>query len=1291
MNSNINHTFINKGSLNTLVKISWFILPLLIIQIILHFITDNYHLDFYQMIIISIAILFFISLNIFKNIKFVIHKFYQIQSIFLLFLIGFEFLWYATNPTSNQLFSFILGITITGVALLKPKQTIVFYMGVIITLIFVNYFKQYNILQYVNYFFISAICIIGFNFWRDKLFSKIQNSENSYKSLFEDYQALIFIVSQSEYKIIQHNKAAQTFFKNKPIKNKIFTELFTCEYEKKDVIKYLKNLKPNSKQNFLETSCKEDKNEYIPKEFYFRQTTFFNQDVIVITVKLIKERKEKEKQLKESKKSITQVLDNINSFVYNISFQENGDRRVKFVSTKAEEILKIELDELVVRFKSNKNAEFVHPDDLSFVNHQLKKVNNTLKPLTMQYRLLVDDEYRWFEEKIFPKKEKEAFVHFGIVTDITQQKINEIKLVNSEQNYRQLFEESLAGIYKTTEAGQIIEANLAFANILGFESVEELKKHNIKEYYFEEYDRKDYLNKLKKEKSLKNYITVLKRIDGKRVIVSNNVFYVTQNNQSFISGTLIDVTELHETTETLKKNELELIESQKTFKSIVDSSPAALFIFNDNNELVFLNPLGEKLYQSELNNTSKIIDEIFDKNQLRVINNIIREESESIKSYTELKINNKNYVVQVVKVNYNSSSSNLLIFRDNSLEKEYNIQKIRAKIAEETNSKLEQEITRHKSTQKLLIENTKFTENVLDSSLDMIIASDTNRKITVVNSAVLNRLGYTKNELIGKDIDIIYTDINSAKKVFNSINKSEKFIGEVENIDKFKNKFKSFLSATTIKNEEGKVIGYMGVSRDLSEIEEIKKIITDQSSLIESLFKNESNVFIWIINKKMEITSFNESTNNYFKKINNKSLLKNNNFLDQIKESIKPKYLTQTKQIYQNALDGEKTEFEALMYDKKGKKYWIDVHLNPIVLPNGTIEEVVCLGHDITDKKLKTRQIEVSESNIRAVIKAIPDMIFKVSLSGEVVDYEVNSNEQTIILESFAGSKSSLIGKNINEIFNKTPKFLKEIQSLIKKTIKTEKVVTQHFNYKFENTTIYFENRYSKVNENEAIIVVRNQTDEIENEQKLKESIHEKEVLLKEVHHRVKNNLQIINSILNLQSSYVTDEKTLEIINESQNRIRSMSYIHESLYQTNNFSSINFKDYIENLINNLIYSYQVGNNIEVVKEIESIDLELDQAIPCGLILNEIMTNALKYAYLPNESGKIIIKIAEQEKKIKVTVEDFGIGLPKKFNIETSESLGLSLVHTLVDQVDGELIVKSDGGTKFLIIFEKLES
>jgi two-component sensor histidine kinase len=214
-------------------------------------------------------------------------------------------------------------------------------------------------------------------------------------------------------------------------------------------------------------------------------------------------------------------------------------------------------------------------------------------------------------------------------------------------------------------------------------------------------------------------------------------------------------------------------------------------------------------------------------------------------------------------------------------------------------------------------------------------------------------------------------------------------------------------------------------------------------------------------------------------------------------------------------------------------------------------------------------------------------------------------------------------------------------------------------------------------------------TDTVEYEKKLIESVKEKEVLLKEVHHRVKNNLQVINSILNLQSSYVKDEETLQIIIESQNRIRSMSFIHESLYQTKDFTHISFDNYITTLIKNLVQSYEVrANQIELDLVIEKVDLALDQAIPCGLILNELITNALKYAYPDGEKGVISIKVNSKGSDIQMSVKDYGVGLPKGLNIAESDSLGLSLVDTLVSQLEGECTVKTDNGTEFLIIFAK---
>lgn len=224
----------------------------------------------------------------------------------------------------------------------------------------------------------------------------------------------------------------------------------------------------------------------------------------------------------------------------------------------------------------------------------------------------------------------------------------------------------------------------------------------------------------------------------------------------------------------------------------------------------------------------------------------------------------------------------------------------------------------------------------------------------------------------------------------------------------------------------------------------------------------------------------------------------------------------------------------------------------------------------------------------------------------------------------------------------------------------------------------------------EISLVAHDITEKKNNEREILLSLKEKEVLLKEVHHRVKNNLQIISSILNLQSSYVDDKKILEIIEESRHRIRSMAIIHENLYQNTNFSSINFKNYSRELIRNLISSYHLNDEaaIKIKEKVETVELNLDQAIPCGLIINELITNSLKYAFEGKNKGNIYLELSDNKDKITLMVGDDGKGLPKNFDINQTETLGLQLVVTLVEQLDGNIRLEKKKGIKYFITFEK---
>ena len=225
----------------------------------------------------------------------------------------------------------------------------------------------------------------------------------------------------------------------------------------------------------------------------------------------------------------------------------------------------------------------------------------------------------------------------------------------------------------------------------------------------------------------------------------------------------------------------------------------------------------------------------------------------------------------------------------------------------------------------------------------------------------------------------------------------------------------------------------------------------------------------------------------------------------------------------------------------------------------------------------------------------------------------------------------------------------------------------------------------------EISLVAHDVTEKKKTDLEMSDSLEEKKILLKEIHHRVKNNLQVISSILNLQSSFIDDEKTLSILQESRNRIRSMAIIHENLYRTEDFSSINFSNYLHNLTTNLIASYRIQAEVKLEVDLKEIDMVLDQAIPCGLLVNELITNSLKYAWKPKEIGTITLNLSEEKGQIILFIGDNGIGLPMEFEKMNTDTLGLQLVLTLVEQLDGELTVENKNGTKYLIKFDNAKT
>jgi PAS domain S-box-containing protein len=206
-------------------------------------------------------------------------------------------------------------------------------------------------------------------------------------------------------------------------------------------------------------------------------------------------------------------------------------------------------------------------------------------------------------------------------------------------------------------------------------------------------------------------------------------------------------------------------------------------------------------------------------------------------------------------------------------------------------------------------------------------------------------------------------------------------------------------------------------------------------------------------------------------------------------------------------------------------------------------------------------------------------------------------------------------------------------------------------------------------------------------EEGIKASLREKEVLLQEIHHRVKNNLQVISSLLNLQASQIDSPDILEVFRESQNRIRSMALIHEQLYEAHNLAWIDFGTYIRNLTTYLFHSYSVdARRITLTIETDEVRLGIDQAVPCGLILNELMSNALKHAFPVGRDGAIRVVLTGNEDSVALMVRDTGVGFPEGLDYRTTTSLGLQLVNMLVKQLNGEIELENENGTSLQVTF-----
>jgi PAS domain S-box-containing protein len=502
---------------------------------------------------------------------------------------------------------------------------------------------------------------------------------------------------------------------------------------------------------------------------------------------------------------------------------------------------------------------------------------------------------------------------------------------------------------------------------------------------------------------------------------------------------------------------------------------------------------------------------------------------------------------------------------------------------------------------------------------------------------------------------------------------------------------------------------YQCVIHDETERNKYLNSLEQTKKTFESILENTPEGFLIIQNKKTVYA--NKEFYEIFQLNNNDEIQFNESFFGS-------NFIKIVKLIEENKQEKQRKQ-KQIQFFINGKTIDIDITIVSIIFDDETAQLIIFKDISFQNKLSKEQlRAELAEETSKRLVKEIEERkLVEFKLETEYLRTKAifDSSENTLLLTLTPDLKISTYNQHSKTYFEKQTnknldkntdfelyfeqiissiklRFFKFLISSIKKG-KSYQLQLKFININNEKKwlEIYLnpiKNLEGKVSE--ISLVAHDITEKKNNERKVLLSLKEKEVLLKEVHHRVKNNLQIISSILNLQSSYVNDKKTLEIIEESRHRIRSMAIIHENLYQNTNFSSINFKNYSRELIRNLISSYHFDTktDVKIKEKVEKIELSLDQAIPCGLIINELITNSLKYAFSEVKKGNIYLELSELDNKIKLVVGDDGIGLPKNFDINHTETLGLQLVVTLVEQLDGNIKLEKTKGIKYFITFEK---
>lgn len=739
-----------------------------------------------------------------------------------------------------------------------------------------------------------------------------------------------------------------------------------------------------------------------------------------------------------------------------------------------------------------------------------------------------------------------------------------------------------------------------------------------------------------------------------------------------------------------KRVERDLVQTKERFRLLVESNPISLFLVIDG-QIQYANPAAAELLR--VDSEDILVGQTFEDFFINSDRNRIREDLRRTRfgeksSYAELTIELFDHTLRDVGLRmtlsvFDRQPAIQITATDLSTRMELVREQMRASLAEETNVLLKSEIERHKTTQRKLREAEELNRSIIESSIDMIAAFDEDGKLIQFNHAASVEFGWSVEEAKTLSFEAFLADAEEAESIVHELRAQNYFVGEVQGIRASGEEFSLLMSVATLRSDEGASLGAVVVGRDITDLKLAEEELRESEHRYRDILDHATDL-IFLLNPSGQFTYANPS---FFR-----TLGYSEEDLATLPVHAIIEDLSEDAEVWMDDL--EATNIERRFRARDGSVLQMIGGATTQSDDSGNRIGLRGIFLDITDMRRHERAARVQSAKLESIFNSTRYlMMFTIDKDMRLTSR--NNNFEEVLSRQF--NVELPIGMSVLEKFKELidEEAGRDVLQFFPRAFDGRQQQFEMPMRDGEGKLVWFQMFLNPVefddDHKELSCIAYDITERKEIDAAIRSALKEKEVLLQEVHHRVKNNLQVISSMLNLQRRFVKDPGLLQVLDESQNRIATMSYIHESLYKNTDFSAISFGEYIVRLSNNLIHSYRRQDcEVTLDAQLEDIHLNLDQAIPSGLIVNELVSNAMKYAFPDRSEGVITLRVETMpDGKLEMEVRDNGVGLPENFDFSQNDSLGVYLVQALTEQIDGTLTVNNNSngaGCSFLVSF-----